>query len=251
MIASISVFDELFESLLDGSSLTDEKKVFHAGVESAALLAANIESYLNDYINSTKVHHNNCSFNGETYLAYSDRKGRKPDITKSEFIKFQNHQANFFSYSFLKIINNINILSLTYDKKVFKRYNENLEAVKVQLLRILHILLRGIGGEIDAYEMCYTIREIRGLSDSYYKLDVERILKFDKNTSLNCLISRQFKNSNNIYYDVNRIVSIYSIINILEDIDNLKHRSEQLEKLDLSELTEISEIKKILFKNKS
>jgi len=96
LVAAISEFDEHFQSLLEGSSLTSEKETFKAGVHAAALLAANMESYLNDFKNSTIVFHSQTDYKGETLSDYNNRAHYKSVVTDRKSLRFCDHQVNFF-----------------------------------------------------------------------------------------------------------------------------------------------------------
>ena len=106
LVGAISDFDEHFLSLTEGSSLTSEKETFQSGVRAASLLAANIESYLENFKGSTIVLHRDALYEGETYSDYINRGKYKPGISERKSLRFDSHQANFFVYSFLKILNN-------------------------------------------------------------------------------------------------------------------------------------------------
>lgn len=110
LISAIVDFDEHFNSLMEGSKLTSEKETFQSGVKAASLLASHIESYLNDFKDSTIIFHCETSYKGETYSQYLQRENYKPPVTRRKTSRFMDHQANFFAYSFLNVINNINIL---------------------------------------------------------------------------------------------------------------------------------------------
>lgn len=246
LVSAISDFDEHFHSLMEGSSLTSEKETFQSGVRAASLLASNIGSYLDDFKASTIVFHSDSSYKGEVYSQYVNRDKYKPSVTKRVSPKFRSHQSNYFVYSFLKILNNINILSVSYDEKTFGRYEDNLEALEGQLINILHFLMRAIGDEGDVYSMCYSTR---GYNGTYYPLDIERVIRYDESNSIHELILRQYPKNIDLEYDENRISSIYDVIDILEEIENLKLRSEQVRDLKLSDLSEIADIKRAIFKS--
>lgn len=247
LISAISVSDEHFSSLMEGSSLTSKEITFSTGVKAACLLATNIESYLKEFRDSTIVFHNSTSYKGEKYLNYINRDKYKPKIFKRKTSRFCKYQANFFVYSFLKILNNINLLSISYDKKVFARYQDNLDALENSLKNLLNFLIKGLGDEGDIYDMCYSTR---GYNGKYYPIDIERVIKYDKFTNVHELFLRNFPKNIELEYDENRVKSIYDITDLLEEIENLRSRFFQFKNLELSELSEVADIKREIFKVK-
>lgn len=156
IISTISVFNEYFQKLSKNSYLTNERETFNAGVNAAAILSANIESYIKDYINNTIIYTAHSDFKGEELFKYIEKDGYKPRIIKSNFKNFRKHHAFYFAYSFIGIINNLNLLSLCCDSSIYEGYNENLNHIKDKLLNLLSMLINGVGDEGDIYQMCYT-----------------------------------------------------------------------------------------------
>ncbi|SIT45334.1 hypothetical protein BN2475_540058 [Paraburkholderia ribeironis] len=245
LVASIAIFDAHFQKLLSRSSLIDKNQAYASGVESAALLAAHLGSYIDDYINSTTVFHRDVGLKGEIYQNFLNRGQYKPYITHSRFEPFDIHQAKFFAYSFLQILNNINILSLCFDRRIFERYYENLEGLKHTLLKLFRVLVHGISGEGDIYQMCYA-PEVGGQSRRPPK-DILRIIKHDGSATIDEVIARNYGATNPPLLDENRISSIDTVMDLLEEIENLKLRADQYENVDLSELSDLSEIQNLLF----
>lgn len=246
LISSISEFEEHFNSLMEGSSLTSETITFQSGVSAASRLASHIKSYLDDYINSTIVHHNNTSYNGEKYSKYLEREF-KPTISKRQFFRFMEHSGNYFSYSFLNILNNLNILSICHDKKLYPRYETNLKALELMLKETLNFLIKSYGEDEDIYTSSYSRR---GYNNECIQIDLERILKYDNSVNIHTLLLRDYPKGVHSEYDELRLNSIYDIIDILEEIENLKLRAKQVENLNLEDLTEPEEIKNLIFNNK-
>lgn len=243
IISTISVFNEHFQKLSKNSYLTNEKETFNAGVNAAAILSANIESYIKDYINNTIIYTAHSDFKGEELFKYIEKDGYKPRIIKSNFKNFRKHHAFYLAYSFIGIINNLNLLSLCYDSSIYEGYNENLNHIKDKLLNLLSMLIHGVGDEGDIYQMCYTTN----YSNSHRSLNINKFLMFDNKSSIDALILRSFEKKQSIHIDENRLSSIYSIIEIIEDIDNLLSRGMHLSELKLSDLSELSDLKKIVF----
>lgn len=245
LVGAVSDFDEHFNSLMEGSKLTSEKETFQSGVNAATRLASQIESYLVDFQDSTVIFHSQSSYKGETYSEYIKRGKYKPKVDRRKSPRFCSHKANFFAYSFLKVLNNINILSIAYDKKIFARYEENLDALKDKLKKLLDFLIKAICGEGDIYYICYSMRSY---DVKNAPMDIERVIRHDENLEIHELIFRNFPKHTNFKYDENRLKSIYDIIDLLEEIENLKSRSEQIRDLELSDLSEIADIKYEIFK---
>lgn len=241
--STISIFNEHFQKLSKNSSLTNEKETFNAGVNAAAILSANIESYIKDYINNTIVYTNHSDFKGEELFKYLEKNTYKPKIIKSSFKNFREQHAFYFAYSFIGVINNLNLLSLCYDSSIYEGYSENLNHVKDKLLNLLSKLIYGIGEEGDVYQMCYTTN----YSNSYRSLNINKFLMFDNKLNIDNLILRSFEKQQHIQIDENRLSSIYSIMEIIEDIDNLLSREKHLSELKLSDLPELSDLKKMVF----
>ncbi|WP_157725657.1 hypothetical protein [Vitreoscilla filiformis] len=245
LIGFVVEFDEHLNSLMEGSKLTSEKETFQSGVRAASLLASHIESYLNDFKGSTIIFHRDSAYEGEAYSQYIQRGKYKPRVIGRKTSRFCDHQANFFAWSFLKVINNINILSISYDKKIFARYEENLDALEDKLKSVLNFLMREIGEEGDIYHMCYSTRGYNGI---YYPMDIERVIRRDENIKINDLILRDFPKNINLEYDEGRVKSINDIIDLLEEIESLKLRSAQVSDLNISDLSEIEDVKREIFK---
>ncbi len=245
LIGVVVDFDEHFNSLMEGSKLTSEKETFQSGVRAASLLASHIEDYLNDFKDSTIIFHRDSNYDGEVYFQYMQRGILKSIVTRRRTSRFSDHQANFFAYSFLKVMNNINILSIAYDKKLFARYEESLDVLEGKLKSVLRFLVHEIGEEGDIYHMCYSTR---GCSGTYYPMDIERVIRHDEGTNIHDLILRNFPEEINLEYDEGRVRSISDIIDLLEEIENLKLRSEQLKDLKISDLSEIVDVKREIFK---
>lgn len=243
LVSAISTFDEHFNSLKERSKLTTEKETFTTGVAAASLLANNIASYIEDYLGEAIVHHDPHDYRGEKYSAFLGRDQRfPPTIVKSEFLDFKNSQAFYFIYSFINLINNLNIIFLCYDSKPFPRYKDNLSSINEQLLKLTSRLIKGLGSEGDIYEMCYAT-DNRGL---YHPLDIERIIKYD-DTDIHTLILRNFKKMVDVHFDQNRVSSVVAVITVMEDIENLLKRYEHLSQLQLNDSPELYEIKKLVF----
>lgn len=245
LISVVVDFDEHLSSLMEGSKLTSEKETFQSGVKAASFLASHIESYLNEFKDSTIIFHRDSHYEGEAYSQYIQRGKYKPSVTRRKTSRFSNHQANFFAYSFLKVMNNINILSISYDNKIFARYEENLDALEDKLKSVLSFLVQAIGEEGDIYDMCYSTR---GYEGTYYPMDVERVIRRDENIEIHDLILRNVPKNIDLEYDKDRVSSIHDIIDLLEEIESLKLRSEQVMDLKISDLSEIVDVKREIFK---
>jgi hypothetical protein len=246
IIGEITHFHALFRALQGRSRLTTASDAFAAGIRCASRLAANIKSYIDDYIDVTTVHHRSASYDGETYFECKARGKFQPHIERSEFSRFSEHQVHFLALSFLEILNNLNILSLAYDRKMHESYLDSLSGLEASLLEVLRILIRGIGGEGDVYEMLYVSANANKFG--WVHLDVNRLIKYDDQCTIDDLISRTFGSSAS--YDENRVISMGVVIGLLEEIENLRLRVHQLEGMDLSQLTELDDVRQIVFNEK-
>jgi hypothetical protein len=246
LIASITHFEEHFSSLAEKSSLTDERTAFQIGTAAAAQLAAGIQSYISDYLGSTVVFYDRGHYDGERYSAYRaahENQRFPPTITRTNFHKFSESDAFFFTYSFINIINNINIISLCYTSKIYPRYEENLLQVKSQMVDLLSRLIKGLGGEGDIYQMCYSTNE----HNKFQPIEnINKILAYS-DTTIHSLIQRSYGNKIRIEFDEERISSINTVTRIIDDIDNLLQRKEQFDGIDLKELPELEQLKKLTF----
>lgn len=246
LIASITNFEEHFNSLIEKSSLTNEKETFAIGTKAASELAAHIPSYIKDYLGEIRVHHRSSDYYGEKYSDYLEKDSRYlPVIEKSEFSNFADSEARYFIYAFINIINNINIISLCFDSKTYPRYEENLQQVRVFAVDLLIKVIKGLGGEIDIFEMCYTLNR---QNENHNIRNIESLLEY-ANLNIHDLIIRNFGNGSKHYYDENRVKSMYEILRIINDIDNLLKRKDQISDLDLNELPELRQIKKMTFED--
>lgn len=244
LIASITNFEAHFNSLMKKSSLSDEKGTFAAGTKAASELAAHIPDYIKDYLGETIVFHRKEEYYGEKYSAYLSKNSEYvPQITKSKFSNFINSEAYYFVYSFINIINNINVLSLCYDFTTFPEYEENLQQIRTQMVDLLSKITKGLGGEGDIFGMCYTMNQHEM---SHRITNIETLTKYT-NINIHDLIQRNFAHGSNFNYDVDRVNSMYAIVRIIEDIDNLLKRKEQFSDLKLDELPELEQLKKLTF----
>lgn len=242
LIASITNFEEHFNSLTEKSKLTDEKITFIAGTQAASQLAASMLNFINDYLGETRVEHKEMLYGDEKYSAYLMRDQRYlPKITKSKFNNFKESEAYYFVCAFMNIINNINILSLCYDSKIYPRYEDNLQQLRTQMVDLLSKLISGLGYEGDIYEMCYSTNERDGYCSIEY---IDRLLQYS-NGNIHQLLLRNFKKR--VRFDSERISSIHTIIRILDDIENLFNRKEQFSDLRLEDLPELEQMKKLTF----
>ena len=245
LISKITDFNVHFLTLEKKSILTDEKNTFKSAVESASLIAQNIQLYIDCYIGETIVYQGN-EWQDKSFSQYSnDQNKYKAKITKSKFNLFTQSKAFYFSLCFIDIINKLNILSLTYDERTYEKYIENLSALKEKLTELLIKLIYGLGIEGDIYQMAYT----KDSRNYYCKLDIEKLLKYDSKNDINSIIVRDYGSVQEKYFDENRLSSIYSVITILEDIDNLIKRSDDLKDMDIPSLvdSDIKEIKRLIF----
>jgi hypothetical protein len=244
LIASITNFESHFNSLMKKSSLSDEKGTFAAGTKAASELAAHIPDYIKDYLGETIVFHRKEEYYGEKYSAYlSTNSEFVPQITKRKFSNFINSEAYYFVYSFINIINNINVLSLCYDFTAFPEYEENLQQIRTQMVDLLSKIIKGLGGEGDIFGMCYTMNQNKM---SHHITNIETLTKYT-NINIHDLIQRNFAHGSNFDYDIDRVNSMYAIVRIIEDIDNLLKRKEQFSDLKLDELPELEQLKKLTF----
>ncbi|OYQ69137.1 hypothetical protein B9T13_10080 [Wohlfahrtiimonas chitiniclastica] len=241
--ASITDFDSHFCSLMHKSSLTTKEICFQSGVKAASLLGSHMQSYLDDFQNTTIIFSNKHD-KEQTYSQYSKEKW-KPDIKlRQTSVRFSDHIVNFLAYSFLNILNNINILSVIYDKREYVDYIKNLDALEEKLSEILFFLIRPINQDDDVYSMCYSTR---GYDRVYYPIDnINRILSYDKSVTMNDLIVRNYPHDSCFPYDDNRLRSIMDILDILDDISNLRCRSEQMAEINIADLNEIEDAKSAL-----
>lgn len=246
LISSITNFEEHFNSLLAGSSLTNEKETFAAGTKAASELAVHIPNYIKDYLGEIRVYHRNANYNGEKYSDYLERDSKYlPNLDRSEFLNFSDSEARYFFYAFINIINNINIISLCFDFAIYPRYEENLRQVRDLAVDLLIKVIEGLKGEGDIFEMCYTVNH----QNRYHRIkNIESLLKY-VDFSIHDLILRKFADKP-YRYDENRVKSMYEILRIIDNIDNLLKRKEILSSLDLNGLPELSQIKKITFEEK-
>ncbi|MFZ6726400.1 hypothetical protein ACO0K2_12995 [Undibacterium sp. MH2W] len=250
IIALIAEFEEHFRSLIEKSTLTDEKKAFSAGIAAATQLAGSIQSYIRGYLGSTIVFYEKGKYEGETYSTYlAENKNNKyaPTITRTKFQNFGASNAYFFTYSFINVINNINILSLCYDSKIYPRYEVSLQQIRSEMVEILSKLINGLEREGDIYDMCYSTNEFK----EFYPIDKEildKLLAYSRG-DINQLICRNYGSQRRDKFDDNRFSSMQTVIRIIDDIDNLLERKEQFIGLDLKELPELEQIKKLTFGN--
>lgn len=156
LIALISDFNEHFSSLEENSKLTDEKSAFLSGVKAATAIAANLGSYIKEFLDSTDVRFGH-SRKEIKYGEYrKENLNQWEAINESKFGRFNAFDANYLAYSLLSTLNNLNMLSIIYDGRVHPRYNESLEELERQLKDILKILVNGLGDEQDIYSMMVT-----------------------------------------------------------------------------------------------
>lgn len=245
LIASITNFEVHFNSLMKKSSLAEETGTFTAGTKAASELAAHIPDYIKDYLGQAVVFHDKTNYTGETYSTYLEAHNPKypPRITKSKFSNFANSEAYYFVYSFINIINNINVLSLCYDSTAFPDYEENLQQIRKQMVNLLSKVIKGLGGEGDIFEMCYTMNQDK----MNHNISIIESLTKYANINIHNLIQRNFAHGSKFDYDSDRVNSMYEIVCIIEDIDNLLKRKEQFSDVKLDELPELNQIKKLTF----
>jgi hypothetical protein len=247
LIAIVSEFNENFTCLLEGNKLVDEKTTYSTGVKAASLLASNIESYLEEYIHSTHVEYEG-SIYGSDYGAYNLKYHENkwpPSITENKFKRFRECHGSYLTYSFINIINSINILSITYNGKPFARYSTNLIVLEKQLRSVLERLIEGLGKERDIFDMMFSTDN----GDYYFKIELERLLRQLPKIDIHDLILRNYSKQINIKRDHDRLSSIMDIVSILEEIENLKSRNESLEALDLDTPEDLATVKKLIFAN--
>lgn len=246
LISSITNFEEHFNNLRSGSSLTNQRETFATGTKAASELAAHIPSYIDEYLGNIQVYHRDSTYDGEKYSDFLERDSKyRPKITKSNFSNFADSEARYFICAFLNIINNINILSLCFDSKVYSGYEDNLQQVRTFAVDLIMKVVEGLEGDIDIFAMSY-----RSNSNGYYfpLKNIDSLLKC-VNYDIHSLINREFSKDTKYYYDENRIKSMYEILRIINDIDNLLNRKDQLSEINLNGLTELNQIKKITFEN--
>lgn len=242
LISAVSDFEDHFSNFLKKSSLTNEREVFSKGTKAAADLAAHIPNYINDYIGSTNVFHRDSPYGGEEYRLFLDRKSKFLKVERSEFLRFESSHAYNFVCAFISVINNINILSLCYDSRIYPGYEENLQQIRKCMLSLLTQIADGLGEEGDIFDMCYSLR-----GNDYYPIDqIEAVVGY-LNMNIHELILRKFNHDSVPKYDGNRLGSLYAIVKIIKDIDNLLMREKQFENLDLNDLDELKQIKQLTF----
>ncbi len=247
LVAAVAKFDATFQVLLNGSSLISQSDAFSSGLESATLLASHLGSYVQDYIDSTTVYHHRAT---ETYQEYKHGTYlRPPIITRRKFESFTDHQANFFAYSFLQILNKINIISMCYDRKILFNYFDNLDALEKTLVEALNFVMYEMGNEGDIYQMCYRSIEGNAARSGVNDVRLERIKKYDKVNDWGSLIARSSETGKVTHYDPERLSSIEALIDILEDIANLRQRALQFNGVQLDGLSELAAIRRLLFKD--
>lgn len=249
LYAEVQIFNEHFENLGEKSNLTDEKQAFSTGVK-AAVLGAAMDSYFKEYIDSVEVwsgYDNESMTYGEykrepqgakVYKGY-----KRPSIEKTKFKRFSNFDANPLAYAFLEVLNGLNLLSINYNKRVYSRYLENLEALDHTLRDLLAKLVDGLGKEGSIYDMMYVLDR----DNKFEKIDILRIQKARDQDILQSLISRSFGKENSPYRDQERLESIYNVIDILEEISNLKERAMSLESIKLENSPEVKALQYALF----
>lgn len=229
----------MFATFQEKSSLSDQNSVFSSGVNAASEIAANLELYLKRYLDGTTVFHQNSNYNGQLYSDYKKIDGYKPNIQRTEFSKFSDSKSFYFIYTFMNIINNLNVLSLYIDKKVHPRYRDNLLEVRTKLVNLIETLINGLCNENNIYEMCYSTNH----SNSYYPLEkLIKIVEFDSKRSINDLILAHYPRRASIIYDESRVDSLNTCISLVKEIDSLLSRSDQLSDLRLEEMPEITDL---------
>jgi broad specificity phosphatase PhoE len=243
LIALISDFNEHFASLGEKSKLTDEKSAFSSGVKAATAIAANFGSYLNEYLDSTDVRFGP-SMTETTFGQYRKEKhGTWDAIKDSKFGRFQKFDINYLAYSLLNILNNLNLLSITYDSRIHPRYEESLQEIERQLTDVLTRLVNGFGDGQDIFSMMFAT----ATKENSNEIDVKRILRFDSSYSLNDLIIRSYPRGTNIKRDVDRFKSIGDILDLLEEIENLRNRASSLSSIQLASSPDVAALKTTLF----
>ncbi|UVM47743.1 hypothetical protein LOY38_14950 [Pseudomonas sp. B21-015] len=243
LIALTSEFNEHFTSLRERNRLTDEKTVFASGVKAAAALANNLDSYIKEYLDSVEVWFGPASEKIK-YGEYQKKEKTKWNTVKeSKFNRFAQFDINHIAYSFLSIINNLNILHIAFNEEVHSRYEKNLQELEKRLKTLLKKLILGLGEERDIFSIMFASDK----PSSYKKIDVSRILKHETSISLDNLIIRSYANENEIKRDFERVESVIDIIDILDEIENLRARATSLESVELSNSTEVSTLKNTLF----
>lgn len=243
LIALISDFNEHFASLGEKSKLTDEKSAFSSGVKAATAIAANFGSYLNEYLDSTDVRFGP-STSEITFGEYRKvPRAYWEAINNSRFGRFLKYDANYLAYSLLSILNNLNLLSITYDGRVHPRYEESLQELERQLKDVLTKLVNGFGDGQDIFSMMFAT----ATKENRNEIDVKRILRFDSSYSLNDLIIRSYPSGTNIKRDVDRFKSIDDILDLLEEIENLRNRASSLTSIQLASSPDVVALKSTLF----
>ncbi|MEW5506010.1 hypothetical protein [Pseudomonas antarctica] len=244
--SAIANFNEHFLSLGEQSKLTNEGTAFSAGVAVASLLATNIGSYINEYLDSTDV------WVGQDWkeVSYADFRKKdttyyNPSISKSKFKRFKQHDANFFVYSFLDVLNNLNILSIVYDGKVYPRYEINLVALEDKLRSLLRKLVGGLDKEKDIFTMMYETDS----ADRYMSVDIACILKYDSSFSLHDLLLRNYQRRVSVDRDMDRLDSIMDVITLLKEIENLRLRGASLDSINLIGSPDVVALKESIFGN--
>jgi hypothetical protein len=243
LIALTTDANEHFSSLMEKSNLTDEKIAFTSGVKAASAIAADFASYINDYLDSTEVQfgHSNETI---PYGAYRKvKRSQWENIKKSKFRRFMEFDANYLAYSLLSTLNNLNLLSLTYNGRIHPRYEVSLQELERQLKSVLTKLVNGMGDEEDIFSMIYATLT----KENIKKIDFQRVLKYEQTYSLNDLIMRSYSTSRDIKLDQERINSIGDILDLLDDIENLQHRVSSLTSIQLASSPDVAALKSMLF----
>ncbi len=243
IIASISIFRDLFSALIEKSDLTDQKQTFKSGVEAAALIAVNMQDFIEKYIDSTVIYEKNKHYYNNAPLYSEIRSNRYITASKTEFSCLRKSDAFYFIYNFLDIINSINIISLFYDKKLYSRYEENIYQIKSIMMALLSRLVNGLVGEGTIYAMYYTNHHA-----SEKRIDIGRILKFDDSHTLDDVVLKSNPALEKpVYWDNNRINSIIAVIEILEEIESLLLRSKNIEPPTLFNFIEDCNLERLIF----
>ncbi|WP_420745768.1 hypothetical protein [Photobacterium damselae] len=242
LMAKDLIFNELFSMFQENSTLTDNVAVFTSGITAAAEIAINLDNYIQKYLNNTTIYYETPSWDTVLYSDHLKKSGFKPKIIKTNFNLFSDSHAFYFIYSYINIINNINILSLCLDNKIYPKYKDNLLEVRNKLIKLINHLINGFDDYNTIYNMCYST----DFCNNYHPINnISEIVEFDSNRTINDLIVANYSQKVTIDYDINRVKSLQTCISLIQEIDNLLSRCQQLSEINLEEIPNIINLVKL------
>lgn len=254
LIGELNYFFSSFEHL----QKDNDEDAFHLirdGAKTAAKLAQYLEPFLNQYVDEIVIYHNS-SIHGEVYRNFRQNKNnRSITVSSLKYPNFASSQLKFFLYSFMELINEINILELCYKKRNNPDYKNNLSEMRRLMVNFLRTLVYGIrldartNNSLNYLDMCFKKnRDGKAFGNS----QVERLVRYLDDLNVESLAMHNFGQSDEweIKQDENLRIAISDVLDIIEDIDNLIQRAEPQEMIDEEYIDALGILKDITFKAK-